>query len=491
MPRRSQVTKMPGREMRGFRFRAYPTGEQEQRLALIEVSLKRCWNWLCARAEDVRHAREAYAQRYHGITKPEPMPAEPPPTDEMRRKRTEDLRAYYAAVRAACKDVPEVSYRSVQDWMAHFGCGQDYQIFRYALDWGPDDPPLPGAYLLQSICVDYSAALSAVKRGQRPPQFRRRWDHISVRSRTDLPLHMGASGSRPGAHKPGRPDWLNAYATIPGVGRVGCRIGRKQLPRLEHADYWVCGISLCREPDGWYAAIRQHVIVKKPTTKLSSPESRWAGYGLPKGTTSPPLPKPGEKPGPLDRVIGLDVGLTNLVALSAGVTGPELLAGNPRSAETLERIAGRQAAGLPAGKMISQLARRTRHMLRGVLAWIREYQPTLIAIEDNKGPGPTEPERAKPKQHIAGFVAKDGRGRTTKEGGYTPGAGWLLTELKKEYKVTEVDRRNSSLECSRCGAMGKSSWISKDRVYRCKKCDTTVDRDINAARVIRIRALAP
>ena len=47
---RSLVTRLKGREMRGFRFRAYPTEEQQVALELTELALKRCWNWLCAMA---------------------------------------------------------------------------------------------------------------------------------------------------------------------------------------------------------------------------------------------------------------------------------------------------------------------------------------------------------------------------------------------------------------------------------------------------------
>ena len=122
-------------------------------------------------------------------------------------------------------------------------------------------------------------------------------------------------------------------------------------------------------------------------------------------------------------------------------------------------------------------------MLRGVLAWVRELDPELIAIEDNDTHGCTDPRprrrrdpdltmidddttggaQRRVRQHLSGYISQDGHGRKAREGGYTPGAGWLITELKKEYKVREVPRRNI--------------------------CELELNRGTNAARVIRKRGL--
>ena len=54
-------------------------------------------------------------------------------------------------------------------------------------------------------------------------------------------------------------------------------------------------------------------------------------------------------------------------------------------------------------------------------------------------------------------------------------------------RMVRVNPRNSSQECSSCGAMVKKSLSV--RVHRCTRCGYEVDRDINAARNILHRGL--
>jgi putative transposase len=69
-------------------------------------------------------------------------------------------------------------------------------------------------------------------------------------------------------------------------------------------------------------------------------------------------------------------------------------------------------------------------------------------------------------------------------------SGWRTFKQMLEYKakfVVEVEPRNTSVNCSRCGnQIVKSLAI---RTYRCDKCDLVIDRDYNASLNIKRRGL--
>jgi putative transposase len=53
-------------------------------------------------------------------------------------------------------------------------------------------------------------------------------------------------------------------------------------------------------------------------------------------------------------------------------------------------------------------------------------------------------------------------------------------------KVTEVDPRGTTQECSNCGYIktGKEKLELEERIYHCNICNTAIDRDVNASIVI-------
>jgi putative transposase len=53
-------------------------------------------------------------------------------------------------------------------------------------------------------------------------------------------------------------------------------------------------------------------------------------------------------------------------------------------------------------------------------------------------------------------------------------------------KVVKVDARNTSKQCSNCGNLMEVPL--SERTYNCNRCGLHLDRDINAARNILIRA---
>ena len=53
-------------------------------------------------------------------------------------------------------------------------------------------------------------------------------------------------------------------------------------------------------------------------------------------------------------------------------------------------------------------------------------------------------------------------------------------------KVVFVDPKNTTQECSNCGALVKKELY--ERVHKCLECGFIIDRDLNAAKNILIRA---
>ena len=67
-------------------------------------------------------------------------------------------------------------------------------------------------------------------------------------------------------------------------------------------------------------------------------------------------------------------------------------------------------------------------------------------------------------------------------------AGWARLILHTKYKAAEkgkivekVDPKNTSQVCSVCGKKKKSKLQLSDRVFNCEHCNTSLDRDVNAA----------
>ena len=74
-------------------------------------------------------------------------------------------------------------------------------------------------------------------------------------------------------------------------------------------------------------------------------------------------------------------------------------------------------------------------------------------------------------------------------------AGWNLFLTILTYKVeetgkrvVEVDPKNTSQTCSKCGELRKEKLKLSQRKFTCLQCDYQANRDINAARNILVRA---
>lgn len=421
----------PGHETRGMMIRVYPTHDQVAALDQIERDLRHAWNWLVGQTEDWLCARAAYAVR-EGFAAAKP---ERPDYDGMgpedaklaRLKHNAAIRDWAGAVHAATKDVPCCQPRKFRELLAHFGCKHDYQLLGRVVRWGREaaevdgDVRLPGAHLLQALAKNY------FQKSDRRKKRRRSVDSMPIQTKSGACFELGEFGERGATHKrEGKPrNFYDCQITINGLKFRGRLPGRVPAGRVLE------GASLTKRADGWWASIK----VEAPVREM-------------------PAPEPGT-------VIGIDVGLDMMVAMSDGTLVP-----NPRDKVYAERIAGRQALGKPTQRLQQQMHRRVVHELHN-----RVVKP-LARVEIIK---------------VEKLQAHIGQMGSTKVSVMRTVVGLL----KQRYgdRVREVDPRYTSQDCSQCGHRSKESWsYEHGRRGRCPACGYSVDRDINAARNVAAKA---
>jgi len=183
----------------------------------------------------------------------------------------------------------------------------------------------------------------------------------------------------------------------------------------------------------------------------------------------------------LDSSIGIDMGLEWFCALSTG----ELIE-NPRwrrkSESKLATLQKRQARCRSGSKQYRQLARQINTLYRRTASRRHDFHHKLstrlakefgiIGAEDLNIKGLA-------KSHVRKSIGD---------------AGWGAFLHMLEYKtqghgsqLVRVDARGTSQICSECGCVVKKSL--SERVHSCPECGYTAHRDVNAARVIKHRAL--
>jgi putative transposase len=176
-------------------------------------------------------------------------------------------------------------------------------------------------------------------------------------------------------------------------------------------------------------------------------------------------------------VVGVDLGLNSLVALSDGtlIEAPR----SYRNAESrLRRVQrslsrkrrgsrNREKARLRVASACERFANRRRdYACKTARSIVDRYE--RVYVEDLK---------------IANMVKDRRLGKSIGDAGW----GMLRNALTYMAKMSEgviafVNPRNTSQLCSRCGAYVEKSLSV--RVHRCPGCGLTIDRDVNAARNI-------
>lgn len=268
-----------------------------------------------------------------------------------------------------------------------------------------------------------------VKAGQKPgyPRFKARGRFNSI----EFPSY--GDGIR-----------LKEKLRIQHVGRVRCKVHRAIEGAVKTA-------TLKKEADKWFVVL-SCVLPDTPCAQNNKP------------------------------AVGIDVGLQHFLTTSDGEHVP-----NPRYLKTalpklkrLQRAVSRkQKGGSNRRKAVKQLQRahvkvsncRHDHQHKTSLELIRRYG--TIAVED---------------LNVTKMLRTHWFAQAISDAGW---AGFLDTLKHKAESAgvlcVDVDCRNTSQECSRCGEHVQKSLSV--RFHRCPHCGLVLQRDVNAARNILARAL--
>lgn len=230
---------------------------------------------------------------------------------------------------------------------------------------------------------------------------------------------------------------------LSGIGRIRVRWHRPIQGTIKT-------VRIRRSADGWYASFSCQV---EPN----------------------PLPHTG-------RAVGVDVGISSLIATSDGQTveNPKWYREQQAKFRVLQRcVARRKKGGANRLKAVIKLRRlhekisNTRKDMLSKLAHELIIHYDLIAIEDLK---------------ILNMVQNHHLAKSIMDG------GWGFLKMRLAFKAADAGREFvlvppafTSKTCSNCGQVFESLTL-KDRWIECN-CGLSLDRDVNAARNILFRAV--
>jgi len=283
----------------------------------------------------------------------------------------------------------------------------------------------PGAHLLQALTKNYFTFVE----GQRCKKFRRARDPMPLQVRSGMCFELGDFGVRGHTHRAqpvndGAHSFYNCQVSINGLRIKGRLPGKTPEGRVLE------GVSIVKLADGWWGSVKVEVPIRILPPAIEG------------------------------SVIGLDVGLDNLVAMSDGTR-----VANRRDRQYAERIAGRQAQNLPVGRLQLAASRHTRHVI------YNEIVKPLTAVETIK---------------VEKLNARIGQMGSSKVSAMRTAV--RLLQERYGARVREVEPAFTSQDCSQCGFRSKESWSYENGRYgQCPKCGHKEDRDVNAARNIASR----
>ena len=312
--------------------------------------------------------------------------------------------------------------------------------------------------VLHRLDLAFAAFFRRLKAGDEPgyPRFKpaRRWNQLEF----------------PHGDRATKFDAEQQRVRVPGVGEVRLRKGRTVPENYGR-------VFIVTTNGRWYAVFEAH---REPA----------------------PLPLTG-------KAAGVDRGVRVLAALSDGTTIANLRPGSQRQAlverhaRALDAVTVKDAAGRPVnGKApariaaVRRLARAKEREANARRDWLHKVSRGIvdrfdvIALEDLRLRGMTRSAKgtvAAPGRHVA---AKAGLNRALLDAGF--GILATLIREKAEYAartIAGVDPRYSSQTCAECGAVAKAS--REGAQFCCVGCGHVDDADVNAARVILLRAESP
>ncbi len=194
----------------------------------------------------------------------------------------------------------------------------------------------------------------------------------------------------------------------------------------------------------------------------------------------------GEQPREITNPVGIELGLTSIIATSDGKVFEPLkpLVKAEKNLKRHQRRLSRRRGSRNREKQRHRLARHHAKVARQRRDFNHKLSNELVkdydffAIEDLNVKGLL-------RNHCLAKAISD--------------ASWGQLVEFIQYKAAHqsktwvlVNPRNSTQECSRCGYVltGERQLTLNDRIFRCPACGNTMDRDVNAARVILKRGLS-
>lgn len=269
---------------------------------------------------------------------------------------------------------------------------------------------------------------------------------------------------------------------LPTIGEIRLHDSAKRLSRLiDRGHAVVQSVTVTRGGHRWYASVLCKVVVDVSV----KPNQRQAGRGT----------------------VGVDLGVKYLAALSQPLTDGEdatRFIENPRHlrrgakrltraqralSRTVKGSARREKAKRRVGRLHHEIAVRREAALHQVTKRLAT-RFAVVAVEDLNVAGMSSSARGTLENPGKRVRQKAGLNRSILDA--APGEFRRQLTYKTSWygsKLAVLDRWfPSSKTCSMCGWRNPSLTLS-DRAFRCGNCETTIDRDLNAARNIARHAL--
>jgi putative transposase len=311
--------------------------------------------------------------------------------------------------------------------------------------------------VLHRLDLSYKAFYRRVKNGEEPgyPRFKsaRRWNQIEFQH-GDRALPLGD-------------DQRRVY--IPGVGRVRLRKGRR-VPEFGRA-------FIVIKNGRWYAIFEAHRNV--------SPDNRT-----------------GER-------VGIDRGIRVLAALSDGTKISNIRSGSARAAiveghaKKLDALTKKDDTGHALNfrdrkrvKAARRLARAKEREANARRDWLHKTSRQivnrygLIVLEGLKMTSMTRSAKGTVEAPGTGVRRKSNLNRALLDAGFEMLATLIREKAEHAARlVISVDPRYTSQTCAECAHVAKDS--REGALFVCVRCGHRADADVNAARVILLRAESP
>ncbi|MGP8322442.1 MAG: RNA-guided endonuclease InsQ/TnpB family protein [Methanosarcinaceae archaeon] len=185
---------------------------------------------------------------------------------------------------------------------------------------------------------------------------------------------------------------------------------------------------------------------------------------------------------PTGQSVGVDVGLKSLITLSNGkqVEPPKFLRQSDEKLTKAQRDLSRKKKGSNnRDKQRIEVARIHRHIRNQRKDFAHKLSRTLVNTYDTIVFEKLQIMNMVKNHHLAKSISDAGWGQLVE-----------FTKFKAEWAgrvVQQIDPKQTSMECCICGSIQKMPL--SQRTYNCPSCDNVMDRDENAAKVIKSRAI--